>query len=268
MNIWKNMLYEAIPKLLDTRPTMVSVILVCEGLNNTYHGLTVFLLLPLLSLIPPFRSSVVLCEWSFHSGRSDGEVPAVSLALGSLCTGLCSSWLQRESTWLFYTGWLVFTQLNFGQLISTWRVHNRYKNYRKTLYWGDEVVSPGPTINFPCNPETLIWEQTAGLFSIPFALLLRWKGARGRGARDFCIAGGIPGQWIGNVLFVGFLSTIAPSVKQHAYLWCYSYLANNNYSSSSKHGNSKYAGKCVIFSFFFSKTRQGLLNLMLKSGDA
>lgn len=179
--------------------------------------------------------------------------PAVGLALGSQ-EQRCWFLLTTEGNHLaLYTGWLVFIQLNFEQLIPTWRLHNKYKNHKKPLYRGDEVLDL--LIDFPHDPETLIWEQTAGLFSIPFALLLRRKGARGRGARDFCIAGGIPGQCIGNVIFVGSFSTIAPSVNQHTYLWCYSYLVNKNYSSFSKHGNSKYPGKCVIFLLFFSKTR-------------
>lgn len=90
----------------------------------------------------------------------------------------------------------------------------------------------------PLQLETLIREQTTDLFSIPFALLLWRKGARGRG-RGFCIAGGTPGQCIGKVLFVGSFSTIAPSVNQHAYLWYYLCLINNNISSFSKHGNNK-----------------------------
>lgn len=108
-----------------------------------------------------------------------------------------------------------FTQLNFGQLIPTSRVHNNYKTYKKcVLYWRDEVLNPGPNIDFLWDAETLIWEQNAaGMVFVPFALLLPWKRVRGRGARDFYIAGGIPGQCIGKVLFAGSLVIIASSCQ-------------------------------------------------------
>lgn len=89
-----------------------------------------------------------------HCCRSDGEAQAMSFTIGSLCRGVCFSWLEKEITWLFYTGSLVSTQLNFWQLIPTLRVQDNYKACKKhVLYWGEEVLNHGPNIDFLCETD-------------------------------------------------------------------------------------------------------------------
>lgn len=89
------------------------------------------------------------------------------------------------------------------------------------------------------------------MVSVPFALLLPWKQARGRGARDFCIAGGIPGQCIGKVLFTGSLVTIAPSCQPAYIPMMLSLHGVKVLFCFCKHGSSKYSGN-VSFGVFLS----------------
>lgn len=103
-----------------------------------------------------------------------------------------------------------------------------------------------------CVRQILILEQNAaGMVFVPFALLLSWKQARGRGARDFCIAGGIPGHCIGKVLFAHSLVKIDPSCQAACIPMMLSLHGKKELFCFSKHENSKYSG-IVWFGGFVS----------------
>lgn len=85
--------------------TMVSVILVCEVLSNAHRGFPLFLLLPLLPLILPFRSPAVPCECYSHCCRSDGGAQAVSLTVGSALQK-CLFLLTAEGDYLAVLHWV------------------------------------------------------------------------------------------------------------------------------------------------------------------